>query len=139
MPTSLVVKNGSNILPSTAGANSAAGVGHRQSAVVGDRQNVGAELGDLIGLHRIGLDGDDAAALLRHCVARVDGEVDDHLLELARVGAHRPEVAAVLDGQLDGLAEQAFEQVRDFGDHVRQLEDLRPECLLSRESEQLPR
>jgi hypothetical protein len=32
-------------------------------AIVGDRQDVGAELGDLVGAHRIGLDGQRAAAL----------------------------------------------------------------------------
>ena len=46
-----------------------------------------------------GLDPQGAAR--RHRVARVDREVHDHLLELAGIGAHRPEVTAVLDDQLD--------------------------------------
>ena len=45
----------------------------------------------------------------------------------------------MLDDQLDRLAEQALQQVRHFGHHVGQLEHLRPECLLAREGEQLPR
>ena len=41
----------------------AAGVGDRKRAVIGDRQDVRAELGDLVRLHRIGLDGQRPAAL----------------------------------------------------------------------------
>ena len=106
-------------------------------AIIGDRQDVGAELRDLVGLHRIGLDGQRPAALRRHRVARVDREVDDHLLELARVGADRPEVAAVLDHQLDRLAEQPLQQMGHLRDHVGKLEHLRAQGLLPREGEQL--
>ena len=73
-----------------------------------------------------------------HRVARIDRQIDDDLLELAGVGAHRAEVAAMLDDQLDGLAEQPLEQMRHFGHDVGQLEDLRAQRLLARESEQLP-
>ena len=52
----------------------------------------------------------------------------------ARTGA---EVAAVLDDQLDGLAEQALQQMRHFGHDVGKLEDLRAKRLLAGESEQL--
>ena len=120
-----------------AGRNAAAGVGDRQRAVVGDRQDVGAELRDLVRLHRIGLDRQRSAALRHHRVAGVDREVDDHLLELARVGADRPEVAAMLDDELDRLAEQPLQQVRHFRDDVGKLEHLRPQRLLAREGEQL--
>ena len=53
------------------------------------------------------------------------------------IGAHRPEVAAMLDRQLHRLAEQPLQQVRDFGDDVGQLQHLRPQRLLAREGEQL--
>ena len=43
----------------------------------------------------------------------------------------------MLDRQRHRLAEQPLEQVRDFGDDVGQLEQLRPQRLLARESEQL--
>ena len=41
------------------------------------------------------------------------------------------------DHQLDRFSQQALQQVRDFGDHVRQLQHLRSERLLAREGEQL--
>ena len=78
-----------------------------------------------------------SGSLAEHRVAGVDGEVDDHLLELARIGADRAEVAAMLDLELDPLAEQPLEQVRDLGDDVGQLEHLRAQRLLAREGEQL--
>lgn len=44
-------------------------------------------------------DGDLAA--VRHGVARIDAEIDEHLLELRQVGLHRPQITAVIDFQLD--------------------------------------
>jgi hypothetical protein len=52
-----------------------------------------------------------ALVLGEHRVAGVDGEVDDHLLELAGIGADGAEIAAVLDLELDLLAEQALQEV----------------------------
>ena len=43
--------------------DAAAGVGDRQRRIIGDRQDVGAKLGDLVGANRIGLDGQRPAAL----------------------------------------------------------------------------
>ena len=45
----------------------------------------------------------------------------------------------MLDLELHRLAHQALEQLRDFGNDVGQLQHLRPQRLLARESEQLPR
>jgi hypothetical protein len=44
----------------------------------------------------------------------------------------------MLDDQLDRLAEQPLEQMRNLGNHVGQLQHLRPQRLLARESQQLP-
>jgi hypothetical protein len=44
----------------------------------------------------------------------------------------------VLDDQLDRLAEQSLQQVRDLRDDVGQLQDLRTQRLLARKGEQLP-
>src|SRR5204863_4607950 len=57
-------------------------VGNRQRAVIGDRQNIGTELRNLVRLDRIGLDDERAAALGGHRVPRIDGEIDDDLFEL---------------------------------------------------------
>ena len=75
---------------------------------------------------------------VRHRVAGVDREVDDDLLELAGIGADRAEVAAVLDDQLDVLAEQPFQQMGHLRHHVGKLEHLRAQGLLAREGKQLP-
>ena len=45
----------------------------------------------------------------------------------------------MLNNELHRLTHQAFEEVGDFSDDVRKLEDLRAQGLLARESEQLPR
>ena len=80
----------------------------------------------------------DELAAVRHGVARVDGEVHDHLLELVQVGLDRPDVAAVLDLELDRLAEQPGEQHRDVGERLVELDHLRPQRLPARERQQLP-
>src|SRR5437763_7031194 len=51
---------------------------------------------------------------------------------LARIGADRAKVAAVLDHQLDRLPEQALEQVRYFGDDIGESQHLRPQRLVAR-------
>ena len=46
-------------------------------------------------------------AAVRHGIARIDREIDDHLLELADVGLDRPEVAHLRDVERHVLADQA--------------------------------
>ena len=74
----------------------------------------------------------------RHGVARIDDEIDDHLLELVEVGLHLPQVAAVHDVELDRLADQPAQQHLQFRQHVVELQHLRPQRLAAREGEQLP-
>ncbi len=80
---------------------------------------------------------DGELAALGHRIARIDGEVDDHLLELMEIGPDRPEVARLVEGELDILAEQPAEQDRQLGQHVAELQHLRPQGLLAREGKQL--
>ena len=54
------------------------------------------------------------------------------------IGADRPEVAAVLDDQLDGLAEQPLQQMGHLRHNVGKLEHLRAQGLLAREGKKLP-
>jgi hypothetical protein len=112
-----------------------AGVGDPQRGIVGDRQDLAAHPAHVFGRDGIGLDGEEAAAhrvLGEHRVAAVDGEVDDDLLELARIRTNRTQGTAVLDLELDGLAEQAAQQGRHFGDDVGELENLGAQGLLPR-------
>ena len=74
-----------------------------------------------------------------HRVAGIDGEIDDDLLELAGIGPDRPEAAAVLDDQIDSLAEQPLQQMRYLRHHVGKLEHLRAQGLLPREGKKLSR
>ena len=53
------------------------------------------------------------------------------------IGADRAEVAAMLDDQLDGLAEQPLQQMGHLRHDVGKLEHLRAQGLLAREGEQL--
>ena len=74
---------------------------------------------------------------LRHGVARVDREIDDHLLELALIDLDQAEVAAVNDLELDILADKAAQQMRELGQHVGDVEDARLQGLLAREGQEL--
>jgi hypothetical protein len=84
-----------------------------------------------------GLDRQHAST--RHRIAAVDGEVDDHLLDLAAVGQHRRRLATAQHADLDVLADQALQHRHDRGDHLVQVEHGWLEHLLPREREQLPR
>ena len=78
-------------------------------------------------------------AAVRHRVACVDGEIDDHLLDLAGVGADGAEPGAGADVELDVLAEQALQRAADLGDDRVQVERPRLEHLPAAEGEQLLR
>ena len=116
--------------------NAGAGVLDLDQHIVGRRQRLVAEGRDLRRLDVARADRQRAA--VRHRVAGIDGEVDDHLLELVEVGLDRPEVAAVHELQLDLLAEQPLQQDREVRQHVAERQHLRPQRLPAREGEQLP-
>ena len=77
------------------------------------------------------------AAAVGHGVACVDDEVDDHLLELVEIGLDQPQVAAVLDVDLDLLADQPAHHVLQLGQNVAELQHLGPQRLPAREGQQL--
>ncbi len=136
MPTSLVVKKGSKILSRTSAGMPCPVSSHLDQHVVGGRDARVLEARafgrrDVAGAQR------DLAAV-GHGVARVDDEIDDHLLELVEVGLDQPQVAAVDDVELDLLADQAAQQHLQFRQHVAELQRLRPQRLPAREGEQLP-
>ena len=93
----------------------------------------GAEVERLL----VGANGEGAAA--QHRIARVDRQVDEHLLELPRIGDDGGvlDVAAKLD--LHRAAEHAHEQPLDAGDDVVDVEQARRAHFLPAEDEQLAR
>ena len=82
---------------------------------------------------------DRQPAAVRHRVAGVHGEVDDHLLDLARVGTDDPEVRRREELELDVVAEQPLEEPTDLGEHRVQVERARLQHLPPPEREQLLR
>src|SRR3546814_9195321 len=66
------------------------------------------------------------------CSSDLDREVDDDLLELALVGLDHAEVAAMAHLQLDVLADEAAQQVRQLGQDVGQVQQARLQGLLAR-------
>ena len=88
--------------------------------------------------HVHGAHGQPAA--LGHRVAGVDGEVDEDLLDLPRVGLHAPEVRDRGSKRiLTSSRRTRWSIPSSFFDDVVQLEDVRLQDLLAAEREQLAR
>ena len=69
---------------------------------------------------RVRIDGEIArlngeASASRHGVLRVHGQIDEHLLDLIRVGLHPSQLALRQEDQLDILFDQPLEQRRGGG------------------------
>ena len=135
MPTSLVVKNGSKILSMISGGMPVP----VSSTSTSTYSPIGMPLywnfalcvgADIGGAQR-------ELAAVGHRVARIDHEIDDHLLELREIGLHRPEVALRHDVERDPLADQPAQQHGQVVDHVAEVDDLRAQRLLAREREQV--
>ena len=73
----------------------------------------------------------------RHRVARVDGEVHQHLLELTRVDAHAPEVGVLHRHQLDVLAQQPAQHTVDVEHEAVEIDDARLDDLAPGKRQQL--
>ena len=74
-------------------------------------------------------------AAVRHGIAGVDGEIEQHLLDLVRVDADLAERR--VDGRLqeDVLTEDALQHPLDVSDHPAERDDTRLEHLLPAERE----
>jgi hypothetical protein len=70
-----------------------------------------------------------------HLVARIDDEVDDHLLQLPRVGLNAREARAVDGDDFDVLADQAAQHRVHVADDVVDVQNLRLQELLAAEGE----
>ena len=80
---------------------------------------------------------DPQGAAIGHRIAGVDGEVDEDLLELARVDQHGLQVGGERAVQLDVLAERATQQLLDVAYDVVDIDDLGLDDLTPGEGEQL--
>ena len=69
------------------------------------------------------LNGERAAS--RHGVLRVHGQIDEHLLDLTRVGLHPSQIALRQEDQLDILFDQPAEHALEVADHVVEIDHAR--------------
>ena len=115
--------------------HAAAGVGDLEHEVVAGGGGDEDAAVVLVQLDVGGPDGERAA--LGHGVAGVDGEVEQHLPELARIGAQLAELRIEEQAQLDVLADHAAEQLGDVLDDAVEVQDLGLEDALAAEGEEL--
>ena len=78
-------------------------------------------------------------AAVRHRVARIDGEVHQHLIKLTRIDAHAPDGGIQNKRELDVVTNQTAEHSARFGDDRIQIDHLRLQQRLAAERQQLPR
>ena len=117
-------------------------IGTHADARVGDRQRYvlaghDFDLAGGVALVERGvgcLDGQLSA--VGHRVARIDGEIEDGVLQLVRVDARAPEPAGQNDLDGDLLADRSSQEIRHFGDQPVDVDGLGFERLLSRKGEQ---
>ena len=119
------------------GRNTAAGVDHPQPRVAsGADVRIRAFVGAAQRAFQ-GLDAQTAAA--RHGVAGVHGEVEQHLVQHAAVGAHRQTHRVQVQLEADVLADDALQHLRGGRHHLVQIEVLRLHHLPPAEEQQLTR
>ena len=80
---------------------------------------------------------DDELAAFRHGVPRVDAEIQNHLLDLARVGFDPPDFRIGMRLQIEPLADDAAQKFFHLDDERVEVDHLRLENLFPAEGEQL--
>ena len=97
--------------------NSGTGILHFAQHILARRHRELARLlGGNTGIRRAYRQG----TTIRHRIARIDGEIDDDLLELVDIDLHHADVAAMHDLELDLLAEQPSKEIAEVRDDVGQ-------------------
>ena len=113
------------------------------AARVGDRNRHETALPARMGAHlryrALLADGNGNAPALNDGVARVDDHVDDHGIELARIGVHETGVSWQDQFDLDARADQGADHVADAGDGGANVERFRLQGLPARKRQQLRR
>src|SRR6516162_4715984 len=119
--------------PDIAAGDPDAGIGYLDQHVVARRHHlVPAPLSlRRVKIHRANGQGPTAG----HGVPSIDREVDDDLLELTLVNLDRAKVAPVHNFELDILADQTPQQVRQIDQHIGDIENPWLQCLLPREGQ----
>ena len=139
MPCSFVVKNGSKMCGRTSSGMPGAGVAHRQQHVANrsaspERRAASSSVTMPAGRRDLEL------AALGHRVPRVRAQVHQHLLDLARIGAHLPERRARARSRARPASPTSLTQQRlEARDDLVEVDDTRLQHLLAAEREQLPR
>ena len=121
-PTGLVVKNGSNDARLHVVTHSSAGIGRAE-----------------LDLRRLRRNGDRQLPAVRHGIARVGGQVSQHLLQLPRIGEDAGRFLRRQDHHLDPLADQTLQQSVGLFRQEIQIDDPWLDELPSRERQELPR
>ena len=133
MPTSLVVKNGSNTRGKTSGGMPLP-VSATRTATNSPLKPSSAALAAQ--QHRLGADGQRAAR--RHGVARIEGEIEQRQLELAGVDLDRAGPPRHAEPDVDVAAQRAAEHVLDLRQPLGEIDHAGLMHLPPREREQLP-
>ena len=112
-----------------------AGVANREHGVPAGPESLVRPRELLVDIHVPACDGEQPAA--RHGVARVDGEVEQHLFELARVGEHQLQIRRHGNLEADILPDRSSQHGLESGYDVAQLGGPQLEHLLAPERQQL--
>ena len=73
-----------------------------------------------------------------HCIARVDREIDDDLLELSGVGANRPAAVTIVDLDRDRRSDEAVVQRAQAIEYIADIDRFDSQCLLPCKRQKLP-
>src|SRR5579885_884681 len=109
-----------------------AGVAHRELDIFPGRR-VGMILDIVLAQDNVvRFDGQRAAA--RHGVARVDGQIQQHVLQQVAIGPDRPQIRPRRNHDINGLAQGALQQVAHAGHQFIDIDDRRFQYLLTGEA-----
>ena len=115
---------------------------HTGAGIADGEEDIRARLGidvllgvRAVDLHLVRFDGEDAA--VRHGIAGVDGEVQEHLVNLRRISTNRSQLRCQDRGELDLLSDQPAQHLVRVGDDLVQAQGPRLDRLPAAEGQEL--